>query len=167
MGVSTLTYARSHTSTFAADNMRNQLKRIILAANLSPQDLVDDWDVLGRAARTWLESGHLLQVVLEFFKPGSDRLELRWDFDVDYSGSGADDDMWVDREHLRRTIEKAGKPPPGCVYRVVLRHAAGAAEVVGMQSTSLRATDGFTTRATGTSIATPDIMAGLRYWKRT
>ena len=167
MSVSTFTYARSHTATFAADNMRNQLKRIILAAELSPQDLVDDWDILGRAVRTWLESGHLLNIILEFFKPGNNRLELRWDLDVDYSGSGAEDDMWVDREHLRLTIEKAGKPPQGCVYRVVLKHALGAAQVDGMNDTSLRATDGLITRAAGTSIATPDIIAGLRYWRRT
>ena len=166
MGVSTLVYARSHTATFAADNMRNQLKRIVLAAGLSPQDLADDWDVLGRAVQTWLESGHLRQVVLEFFKPGSDRLELGWGFDIDYSGNGASDDMWVDREHLQRTIEKAGRPPSGCAYRVVLVNAPGAAAVGGMSTTTLRATSGLVTRSAGTSIATADIVAGLRYWRQ-
>ena len=165
MNVSTFTFARSHTAVFAADNMRNQLVRIVLAAGLSPQDIADDWKIVGVAARTWLESGHLRQVILEFFKPGSDRLELRWDFDVDYDGSGADDDMWVDREHLRRTILKAGLPPAGCKYRVVLTHAPGVAEVSGMSSTSLLSTSGFASRAAGTSIATSDIMAGLRYWR--
>uniref|UniRef100_UPI0035C7A5DA hypothetical protein n=1 Tax=Phenylobacterium sp. TaxID=1871053 RepID=UPI0035C7A5DA len=41
----------------------------------------------------------------------------------------------------------------------------GAPDVAGMSSTTLRATDGFTSRAAGTSIATHDIMAGLRYWR--
>ncbi|MFC3070499.1 HORMA domain containing protein [Phenylobacterium soli] len=166
MSVSTFTYTRTHTATYVADNMRNQLKRIIQAAGLSPEDLADSWNVLGEAVRTWLRSGHLRKVILEFYKPGSDKLEGRWDFDIDYDGSGVDDDMWVDREHLRRTIEKAGQPPPGCVYRVVLRHDPEAPMVTGMSSTDLRATDGFTSRAAGTSIATSDIMAGLNYWRR-
>ena len=167
MSVSTFTYTRTHTATFVADNMRNQLKRIIQAAGLSPQDLADSWDVLGDAVRTWLGSGHLKKVILEFFKPGSDKLEARWDFDIAYDGSGADDDMWVDREHLQRTIQKAGQPPAGCQYRVILRHDPGAAAVAGISSTSLRDTGGFVSRAAGTSIATSDIMAGLNYWRRT
>jgi hypothetical protein len=167
MSVSTFAYTRTHTATYVADNMRNQLKRIIQAAGLSPEDLVDSWDVLGEAVRTWLRSGHLKKVILEFYKPGSDKLEGRWDFDIDYDGSGVDDDMWVDREHLRRTIEKAGQPPSGCRYRVVLRHDPGAPGVTGMSSATLRATEGFVSRAAGTSIATADIMAGLNYWRRT
>ena len=167
MSVSTFTYARTHTATYVADNMRNQLKRIIQAAGLSPQDLADSWEVLGEAVRTWLRSGHLKKVVLEFYKPGSDKLEMRWDFDIDYDGSGVDDDMWVDREHLQRTIQKAGQPPAGCVYRVILRHDQGAVPVAGMYSATLRATDGFVSRAAGTSIATSDIMAGLNYWRKT
>lgn len=166
MSVSTFTYTRTHTATYVADNMRNQLKRIIQAAGLDPADLADSWEVLGEAVRSWLRSGHLRLVILEFFKPGSDYLEGRWDFEIDYDGSGVDDDMWVDREHLQRTIEKAGRPPAGCKYRVVLRHGPGAPSVDGMFSTSLRATDGFTSRAAGTSIATADITAGLNYWRR-
>lgn len=165
MSVSTFTYTRTHTAVYVADNMRNQLKRIVQAAGLSPQDLVDDWEVVGLAVRTWLQSGDLRKVILEFFKPGSEKLEARWDFDVSYDGSGVDDDMWVDREHLQRTIAKAGYPPAGCKYRVVLRHAIGAPDVTGMSGATLRATDGFTSRAAGTSIATHDIMAGLRYWR--
>lgn len=165
MSVSTFAYARTHTALFVADNMRNQLKRIVQAAGLSPEALVDDWELTGRAVRTWLESGDLRHVILEFFKPGYSKLEARWDFDVTYDGSGVDDDMWVDREHLQRTIAKAGYPPPGCVYRVVLLVRRGAPSVSGMDDTTLRSTGGFTSRASGTAIATQDIMAGLRYWR--
>lgn len=167
MSVSTFTYTRSHTSAFVADHMRNQLKRIIQAAGLSPEALADDWDVLGAAVRRWLETGDLQQVTLEFFKPGSNALEMRWDFEVTYGGSGVDDDMWVDRDHLQRTISKAGYPPADCRYRVVLTARPGRPEVKGMTTTNFRSTEGFTSRAAGTSIATPDVMAGLSYWRRT
>ncbi len=165
MSVSTFTYTRTHTATYVADNMRNQLKRIIQAAGLSPEGLIDDWETTGAAVRTWLESGDLEQVTLEFFKPGSDKLEARWDFEVTYGGSGVDDDMWVARDHLARTIAKAGQPAAGCRYRVVRKARPGRPHVHGMVDTNFRPTDGFTTRAAGTSIATADIMAGLRYWR--
>jgi hypothetical protein len=59
MAVSTFTYTRTHTAAFVADHMRNQLTRIVQAAGLSPEKLVDDWAIVGNAARTWLESGWL------------------------------------------------------------------------------------------------------------
>lgn len=165
MSVSTFTFTRTHTAAFVADHMRNQLVRIVQAAGLSPTALVDDWEVLGRAARTWLETGDLLGLTIEFYKPGSSKLELRWDFDITYEGSGVDDDMWVDRDHLRRTIEKAGSPPPGCTYGLILSTRRGRPDVSGMSSTTYRSTEGLVSRATGTAIATHDIMAGLRYWR--
>jgi hypothetical protein len=165
MAVSTFTYTRTHTSAFVSDHMRNQLTRIVQAAGLSPQNLVDDWEVLGRAVRTWLESGHLEMVTIEFHRPGSSELQLRWDFPIAYAGSGVDDDMWVDREHLQRTIEKVGRPPSGCTYTIILTTKPGRPDVQGMSSCTKRSTAGLVSRATGTAIATHDITAGLNYWR--
>ena len=53
----TVTYLRTHTATFVADNMRNLLRDLIHAVGLDPYDLLDDWSVIGRGVRTWLESG--------------------------------------------------------------------------------------------------------------
>jgi hypothetical protein len=150
---------------FVTEHVRNLLKRIILYAGLDPVALADDWSVLGNATRIWLEAGDLEMVTIEFFLPGSAQAERRWDFDVSYTGSGVDDDMWVDVEHLRRTIEKAGMPPKGCVYRVLLRTRPGRQEVPGMTTTTYKSTDGLVGRSTGTAIATHDITAGLRYWR--
>lgn len=165
MATSTFTFTRTHSAIFVADNIRNQLKSLIQAAGLDPTRLVDDWDVLGRAVRTWLESGHLEGVTIEFYRPGSNVAERRWDFDISYGGSGVDDDMWVDREHLRRTIEKVGRPPSGCVYRILLGAKPGRQHVDGMVDAYYKSTSGLIARSTGTAIATHDIMAGLRYWK--
>jgi hypothetical protein len=163
--VATFVYTRSHSSTFVTDNVRNLLVRIIQMSGLDPTALVDDWTVLGRAVRTWLDTGHLEAITIEFFQPGSSRLDRRWDFEITYSGSGVDEDMWVDREHVRRTIEKVGRPRPNCIYRVILSAAAGRPDVAGMVPTTYKSTDGLVSRATGTAIATHDIMAGLRYWR--
>jgi hypothetical protein len=166
MPTSTFTFTRTHTAIFVADHMRNLLSRIIQRAGLDPVALADDWQVLGNAVRIWLEDGDLEMVTIEFFLPGSDRAERRWDFEVSYAGSGADDEMWVDTDHLRRTIEKAGIPPAGCIYRVILKTRPGRRrEAPGMTNSSYKSTEGLVGRSTGTAIATQDIMTGLRYWR--
>lgn len=166
MTTSTFTYTRAHSSLFVADNVRTLLARIIQHAQLNPTKLMDDWAVVGRAIRTWLESGHLTCITIEFFKPGGDLVERRWDFDITYDGSGVSDDMWADTEHLRRTLEKAGPPPPGCVYRIVLSHSPGADTIQGMSSTDYKTINGLASRAAGTAVATHDITTGLRYWRQ-
>ena len=165
MAVSTFTYTRTHTSAFVADQMRSHLIRIVQAAGLSPQLLVDDWEVLGRATRAWLESGHLKMVKIEFYPRGSTVLQLRGDFPIRYEGSGVDDDMWVDRQHLQRTIDKVGRPPTGCTYRILLTPAPGHPHVDGMGDATALPTTGLVSRATGTAIATHDITAGINYWR--
>lgn len=161
----TVTYLRTHTATFVADNMRNVLRDIIRDVGLDPSDLLDDWDVIGRGVRTWLESGHLQKIIIEFYWHGSSSAVTRWDFPINYNGSGVDDDMWVDREHLRRTIAKADRPPLGCKYRVVLINGPGRPYVPGFVATTLLSTEGLVNRSAGTVIATRDIMASIEYWK--
>jgi hypothetical protein len=165
MSTHAFTYNRSHTSIFAADNMRNILRDIISWSSLDPTKLVDDWQILGRATQTWLQSGHLYQVTIEFFLPTPSKLVGRWDFPVTYDGSGVDSDMWVAREHVRRTIDKAGRPPAGANYEVILWAHAGRPHVDGMGPAILRPTNGMVGRLSGTAIATHDIMVSLKYWR--
>jgi hypothetical protein len=162
----TLTYSRTHTSTYVADTMRNVLRDIVTAAGLDPTHLLDSWSSnLGRAMRRWLESGHLTGVTIEFYVPGSNQAAARWDFPVSYDGSGSHDDMWISKRHISRTLEKAEKPPANAAYRVVLTHSAGAPDVEGMCDTEFKSTAGLVSRPSGTAISTPDIMAGLTYWR--
>lgn len=165
MAASTFTFGRTHSAAFVADNMRNQLSELIKAAELNPTQLADDWGVIGNAAKTWMEGGYLYGVTIEFFRPDTERALHRWDFNITYDGSGVDDDMWVDRDHVRRTIAKVGKPPAGCIYRILLSARAGRPDCPGMARCAFKSTEGLVSRASGTAIATHDVMAGLRYWK--
>lgn len=165
MSTHTFTYNRTHTAIFVADNMGNLIRDIIVWSKLDPTKLVDDWKVVGEAVRTWLRTEDLLEVILEFYLPGKDEAAARWDFPVSYDGSGVGDDMWVAKELVRRTIEKSQMPPANATYRVVLTTRNGRPDVSGMGSTTLRTTTGLTGRESGTAIATPDIMASLKYWR--
>lgn len=165
MATHTLTYSRTHTANFVAGKMGNILRDIIRESGLDPTDMVDDWKIAGKATEIWLTGGYLEKIVLEFYLPGSENAEARWDFPIEYNGSGVDDDMWVQKQHILKTIAKAKAPPSGCRYRVVLITAAGRPDVAGMTSTTLRSTEGLVCRNSGTAVATNDIMAGLSYYR--
>jgi hypothetical protein len=159
------TYARTHTSVFVSDKLRNFLKLLVRHYGLDPQGVVDAWsDWVDRAARTWLESGHLESIVIEFYQSGSDVAAARWDFPIRYDGNGADD-MWIDRLFFEDTFPKAKAPPAGCSYRIVLRTLPGEPPVAGVGPTTLRSLNGLVARNAGTVIATPDIMASARYYR--
>ena len=64
---------------------------------------------------------------MEFFKPGSSVASAKWEFPVVYTGSGVDDDMWLDKAYLRQLIAKAARPTLDCSYRILLSTHPGAA----------------------------------------
>lgn len=162
----TRTFAHTHAVVFISDYMRNLLKLLIIQNRLDPQMLLDAWtDTLDRAVRTWIESGYLVLIIIEFYLPGSEVADARWDFQIHYDGSGVPE-MWVDRDFLRETISKAKPAPAGASYRVVLQVKDGAPDIPGMVTTSLKSVDGLTARDAGTVIATSDITASARYYRR-
>ena len=158
-------YARSHTSTYVSDKLRNLLKLLVRSYGLEPQKVVDAWsDWVHRAARTWLESGHLDAIIIEFYWPSSDVAVARWDFPIRYDGNDIDE-MWVDRLFFQDSLAKAKAPPAGCSYRVVLSTKPGRPPVDGVGPTTMRSINGLQAREVGTVIATPDIMASARYYR--
>lgn len=158
-------YARTHTATYVSDKLRNFLKQLVHHYGLNPQGVLDAWsEWVDRAARTWLESGHLSDIVIEFYRPGSDFAAARWDFPIRYDGNGVDE-MWIDRDFFRDSLAKAKAPPPNCYYRIVLMTVPGRPDVAGVEYTSLRSINGLVSREAGTVIATPDIMASARYYR--
>ena len=163
--VASMAYARVHTATYVSDKMRNMLKLLIRFHGLDPEALVDAWtDWVDLAARTWMESGDLESIVIEFYKPGSDVASARWDFPIRYDGNGVDE-MWVDRDFFQQSFAKAAPPPAGCIYRVLLAAKPGRPHVPGVGTTPFKSTAGLTAREAGTVIATPDIMASMTYYK--
>ena len=163
--VSVHTFARTHTSVFVSDKLRNFVKLLIRHYGLDPQGVVDAWSSwVDRAARTWLESGHLTDIVVEFYWPGSTSAVARWDFPIRYDGNGVDD-MWIDRLFFEDSLPKAKAPPAGCSYRIVLKTSQGEPPVAGVGDCKLLSTAGLVRREAGTIIATPDIMASARYYR--
>lgn len=163
--VATHAYARSHTSVYVSDKLRNFLKLLVRHYGLDPQGVVDAWsDWVDRAARTWLQSGHLESITIEFYWPGSSVAVARWDFPIRYDGNGVDE-MWIDRVFFEGSFDKAKAPPTGCSYRIVLFHKPGEPYVHGLSSTTMRSINGLVAREVGTVIATPDIMASARYYR--
>jgi Bacterial HORMA domain 2 len=158
-------YTRAHTAKFVSDKMRTLLKFLVQYHGLDPTTLVDAWTKWAdRAARAWLESGHLTSIVIEFYKPGTSAALARWDFPIRYDGNDVDE-MWVDRQFLQGSIAKSTAPPVGCVYRILLCHSLGAPEVSGTADAEFLSLNGLVAREAGTVIATPDIMASATYYK--
>ena len=86
-------------------------------------------------------------------------------FTFEHRTGKSDDDMWAAKEHVRNTMQKAAQVPWNALYRVVLSAQPGRPEVPGMCSTTYRSTDGMVHRNSGIAVATPDIMASIRYWR--
>ncbi len=157
-------FARAHTAAFVSDKMRNLMKILVMRHKLDPTALMDAWtDWVDRAARTWLESGHLQKFIIEFYKPGTTIALARWDFPIRYDGNGVDE-MWIDRQFMEGSCDKAAAPPAGCIYRILLL-APGGAAVAGVSSTSFHSLGGLVPREAGTVIATPDLMASMVYYR--
>jgi hypothetical protein len=165
MNVATNVYARAQTAIYVSDKMRNLLKVLVRNHGLDPQKLVDAWsDWIDRAVRTWLETGDLTAIVIEFHRFGASVASGRWDFPIRYDGNGVDE-MWVDRDFFEESFAKAERPPAGCSYRVLLATKPGRPDVPGVGPTEFLSLGGLVSREIGTVIATPDIMASARYYR--
>jgi hypothetical protein len=158
-------YTHTHSATYLSDKMSQILKTLLVNSGLNPQRLVEAWQAwVHRAACAWLESEHLLTIIIEFYEPGSREAADRWDFPIHY-GTGEVDEMWTDREHLSGTLPKAPRPSSTLRYRVVLEVKAGHPVVEGVTETELLDIGGKTARSAGTVVATPHMTAGVRYYK--
>lgn len=159
------TYTQAHSIVFLSDDLRNTLREVIRENGLSPDKLWQDWETIERGIRTWLQTGHLNSIVVEFFKPLSSIASARWDFPIAYVGSGVDDDMWLDKTYLRQLIAKSARPTSDCTYRILLRTNTGAPDVVGFTDCTFLSTGQLGARQAGTVIATGHMTAGVTYWR--
>jgi Bacterial HORMA domain 2 len=158
-------FTQTHSIVFLSDNLRNTLREVIRENGISPQKLVQDWEVIEQGIHTWLQSRHLNNIVVEFFKPGASIASARWEFPIGYTGSGVEDDMWLDKSYLRQLIAKAKRPTTDCTYRILLCTNAGAPTVAGFTSCTFLSTGQLVARQAGTVISTGHITAGATYWK--
>src|SRR5579862_9041317 len=138
MGVSVSVRSYTHATIYVAENILRSLKNILLYSGLDPNRLTDEWEVLSRGIRTWIDSGHLRKIILEVFDPKTDAIVGRWDVNISYEWSGGDGAFWTDTDAIRFAIRKAGILPSAAKYRVVADTAAGKPLVIGWSSTTLR-----------------------------
>jgi len=165
MGTYTQTFTQTHSIVFLSDNLRNTLREVIRENGISPNKLMQDWETIERGIQTWLRSQHLNNIVVEFFRPGASAASARWEFPVGYTGSGVEDDMWLDKAYLRQLIAKAARPSVDCTYRILLCTDPGAATVSGFTSCTFLSTGQLAARQAGTVIATGHMTAGATYWR--
>ena len=158
-------YAQTHSIVFLSDNLRNTLREVIRENGLNPEKLMQDWDTIEKGIRTWLGTRHLTGIVIEFFRAGATQVAARWDFPIGYTGSGVNDDMWLDKNYLRQLIAKSKRPTSDCTYRVVLLTNRGAPKVDGFSDCTLFSTAQLIARQAGTVIATGHMTAGVTYWR--
>jgi Bacterial HORMA domain 2 len=163
--VHTTVYAQTHSVVFLSDNLRNTLREVIRENGLSPEKLMQDWVTIERGIHAWLRSRHLTGIVIEFFRPGTPEAAARWDFPIGYTGSGVDDDMWLDKNYLRQLIAKSKRPTSDCSYRILLSTSHGAPPVDGFSDCSFLSTGQLVPRQAGTVIATGHMTAGVTYWR--
>lgn len=166
--MSTLVHVNTytHSVTYATEKLMMSLKNIIVASGLSSERLTEDWSVLTRGIRTWLDSQDLEGVVLEVYDRYTDKLVGRWDFEIAYGLSG-DGGFWVDTDDIRYHILKSGRWPSACDYRIVTQTKAARPDVAGWSKATLRSTDGFIRQSIGTTIdANGSIRSSASYWRQ-
>ncbi len=166
MSSSVSVYSYAHSVTYVAGQMLRSLKIIILGVGLDPEKLTEDWDVLERGLKAWLDSKHLERVRLEVYNPRTDEFVGGWDFTIDY-GYGTDEgEMWADTQQIRSTIIKCGTYPSLCEYRIVVTNKPGRPDVAGWSKTTFRSTDGFVFQSIGTAVGSHSIGAESGYWRK-
>jgi len=166
MGVSVSVRSYTHATTYVADNILKSLKNILLYTGLDPENLADEWEVLHRGIKTWIDSGHLQKVVLEIYDPKTDALVGRWDINITYDWTGGDGQFWTDTDAIRFAIKKAGVLPSAARYRVMTTTASGRPDVDGWSSTTFRSTEGMIEQRIGTSIEASGLSGGVSYYRR-
>ncbi len=161
--VSVNTY--THSVTYVTDKLLTSIKNIVRLSGLSPAKLTDDWEVLERGIKRWLDTEDLEQLHLEVYNPRTDRLVGRWDFEI-YYGFQGDGAFWQDPDAIKYHIQKQGLWPSECNYRVVATTKLGRPDVLGWSRTSLRSTDGFVKQSIGTTIDGSGLSTGTGYWRK-
>ena len=159
--------AYTHSVTYVTDNILRSLQDIVRLSGLNPSQISEEWEVLERGIKTWIESKHLETIVLEVYNPATNVLIGRWDIDIayDWSGDGGGR-FWVDTEQIRTAIKKAGVWPGSGKYNIICKTKSGRANVAGWSTTSFRSTAGMIKQSLGTTIEHSGLGAGASYYRK-
>ena len=163
---SVITYSRTQSVTYVADNILKILKDIIRLSGMDPTNFVNDTEINMRGIKAWLESEDLEKITLEIYNPTTNNLILRWDIDVNYSWSAGDGNFWTDTDQLRWAIRKAGVAPASAKYDLLLHIGTGQPDVLGWYRTTARSTDSMIRQSLGSTIEHNGLGAMASYWRQ-
>ena len=158
-------YTYAHSVAYVTEKMLSSIKQIIRDVGLDPSKFASNFNVYDAGVRTWLESKHLKQAVLEVAN-ASGSLVTRCDFSIDYGYSSGEGSMWVDTDAIKYSIAKLGVLPSSCTYRVILSVGTGAPHVNGWSDCEFLSTAGFVKQSLGTTIGTNSIGTQAGYWRK-
>lgn len=156
----------THSVTYVTDNILRSMQDIVRLSGLDPSRISEEWEVLERGIRTWIDSKHLETIVLEVYNPKTDALIGRWDVGISYGWQGDNGRFWVDTEQITSAIKKAGVWPGDSKYRIVCSNKDGRPEVVGWSPTTFRSTSGMVKQSLGTTIEHNGLGAGASYYRQ-
>jgi hypothetical protein len=159
-------YSYTHSITYVADNVLKSLKDIIRLSGLDPSNFASSWESNLRAVRTWIDSGHLQNVVLEIYNPKTSSLITRWDIEIVYAWTSGDGSFWTDTEQLKYHILKAGLIPSETRYELILQTTPGRPDVEGWSSGSFRSTEGMVRQSLGSTIEHNGLGGNTSYWRK-
>jgi hypothetical protein len=140
------------------------LNNIVIKSGLDPTKFVNDWKTNELAISTWLQSGHLEEVTIEVYRPGSSSSIGRWDLSIEH-GTDADG-FWFDPDDIYYHIRKCGHYPADCEYAILLSTKPGRPDVLGWSSCKFRSTEGMVRQSIGTMIDANGLKASASYWTR-
>jgi Bacterial HORMA domain 2 len=165
MSTAVFVNTNTHSVTFVTEKLLTSIKNIVRLSGLSPAKLTDDWNVLERGIKKWLETKDLEELHLEVYNPSTRGLVGRWDFEIYYNFQG-DGTFWQDPEAIKYHIRRQGLWPSECEYRIVATTKPGRPNVQGWSSTTLLSTSGFVKQSIGTTIDGSGLSAGTGYWRK-
>jgi len=161
--VTVQTYA--HSVTYVTEKLLSSIKKIIVDIGLDPSKFASNWQTHELGIKSWLESKHLREAVLEITN-STGSLVTRCDFTIDYRYGTGDGSMWVDTDAIKYSIAKLGVIASTCYYRMVLSVGPGAPAVAGWSDCEFLSTEGFIKQNLGTTIGTNSIGAQAGYWRK-
>jgi hypothetical protein len=163
---STITFSRTHSHTFVADNISKSLKDIIRLTGMDPAKFAERIPSLNRAISAWLQSGHLQEVVLEIYTPSNNNLVGRWDIEVRYDWDSGDGSFFADWEQIKYAIQKSGTVPSSANYNVILVVSPNEPHVDGWSSCEFRSTEGLVRQGIGSTIEHNGLGTSTAYWRK-
>ena len=157
----------THSVTYITDNILRSLQDIVRLSGLDPSQISEEWEVLERGIKAWIDSKHLETIVLEVYSPSTNTLIGRWDIEIAYEWSGdGGGQFWVDTEQIKTAIKKAGGWPGSSKYRIICQTKSGRANVAGWSATAFRSTSGMAKQSLGTTIEHSGLGAAASYYRK-